>query len=300
MKDGRYRQEVIGTSDDALAADGAHTFSFGQALTRARKLVEGRRAGTALTVKDAIEGYVADREKAELGRKRDARSRLGRYVLTDELSKKALNAIVASDLKSWCDRLPTHLAPSTIRRLVNDLKAALNRASNLHEEDLPPTLQKTVRAGLKLNFATASRPRNAQILSDAKLREIIRAAERVDQREGWEGDLLRMILVLAATGARFSQIVRLTVADLQGNRLLIPTSRKGRSLKLRQRVAVRIGPDVAKALRTIAAGRNGEAPLLERWRSKQTGPTQWVKDRRGAWQSASEMTRPWKSIRKLA
>ncbi|HKS64190.1 MAG TPA: hypothetical protein VJT13_20980 [Xanthobacteraceae bacterium] len=90
---------MIGTSDDALAADGAHTFSFGQALTRARKLVEGRRAGTALTVKDAIEGYVADREKAELGRKRDARSRLGRYVLTDELSKKALNAIVASDLK---------------------------------------------------------------------------------------------------------------------------------------------------------------------------------------------------------
>jgi integrase len=122
----------------------------------------------------------------------------------------------------------------------------------------------------------------------------------VDEADGWDGDLLRLVLVLAATGARFSQVLRLTVGDLEGNRLHVPTSRKGRPLKQRQRVAVRLGPDVTKALRAIAIGRHDDEPLLERWRWKQLGPAKWIKDRREAWQFASELTRHWESIRRGA
>jgi integrase len=300
LKDGRYQQEVIGTADDVLGADGVHAYSFDQASTRARALIQGRRSGKSLSIKQVIDEYVADREKVELGKKHDARSRLTRHVLSDEVSNKNLHSIVASDLKSWSDRLPPDLAPSTIRRLVNDFKAALNRAVNLHEEELPPTLQRTIRNGLRLNFPTTSNPRKAQVLSDPKMREVIQAAEQVDKADGWDGDLLRLVLVLAATGARFSQVLRLTIGDLEGSRLHVPTSRKGRPLKQRQRVAVRLGPDVAKALRAIAIGRHDDEPLLERWRWKQLGPAKWIKDRRGPWQFASELTRPWEAIRRGA
>jgi integrase len=48
-----------------------------------------------------------------------------------------------------------------------------------------------------------------------------------------------MILTLAATGARFSQAIRLTVGDVQRdrNRLLIPASRKGSNGNSRGRTA---------------------------------------------------------------
>jgi integrase len=269
-------------------------------------LVQGRRtelvssSGQRLTVGDVVNEYLIDREKRELGRKRDARSRLGRYVLQDELRGKALHAVLASDLNAWRDRLPARLAPSTVRRLVNDLKAALNRAVRLYHDRLPATLPMAIRHGLASSISMASVPRKAQALSDDKIREIIRATECLDQTHGWGGDLLRLVLVLAATGARFSQVSRLTVSDLQGNRLLVPTSRKGRALKQRQRVAVRLGTDVLQALNAAIAGRDESEPLLERWRWKQIGPAKWIKVRRGPWRSASELTRPWAAIRELA
>jgi integrase len=306
LANGRYRQEVIGSADDVLDADGVHTRTYHQASSRARELVQGRRtdlvgnSGQTLTVGDVVNEYLIDREKRELGRKRDARSRLGRYVLQDELSKKALQAVLASDLNAWRDQLPARLAPSTVRRLMNDLKAALNRAVRLYHDRLPASLPIAIRHGLASGVSMASTPRKAQALSDDKIRDIIHATERVDQIHGWGGDLLRLVLVLAATGARFSQISRLTVGDLLGNRLLVPTSRKGRALKQRQRVAVRLGPDVLKALGAMLVGRDADEPLLERWRWKQIAPAKWIKARRGPWQSASELTRPWASVRELA
>jgi integrase len=308
LGDGRYRQEVIGTADDVLVADGLHTQTYHQASARAREMVQRRRTdtisstGPGLTVGDVVTEYLAEREKRELGRKRDARSRLTRYLLQDQLREKMLHALITSDLKEWSDRLPSRLAPSTVRRLANDLKAALNRAVRLyHDRDrLPATLPLAIRHGLTSSDSTPSVPRRAQALSEDKIRQIIGATEQVDRLNGWDGDLLRLVLVLAATGARFSQVSRVTVGDLQGNRLLVPTSRKGRALKQRQRIAVRLGKDVLKALTAVIVGRNENEPLLERWRSKQVAPAKWVKVRRGPWQSASELTRAWALIREAA
>ena len=59
-----------------------------------------------------------------------------------------------------------------------------------------------------------------------------------------------MVLVLAATGARFSQVMRMTVADVQTakKRLMIPVSHKGRGIKTASHVAVRVGDDVLDEL----------------------------------------------------
>ena len=134
-------------------------------------------------------------------------------------------------------------------------------------------------------------------MPDAEVRRIIEAAKAVDEEDGWGGDLLRLILVLAATGARYSQAARLRVGDLQiaQNRLMVPTSRKGRSAGKSASVGVRIGSDIVDLLRPAAAGRRNGELLLERWRHRREG-TGWVRDRRGAWGDAAELQRPWGKI----
>ena len=116
-----------------------------------------------------------------------------------------------------------------------------------------------------------------------------------------------LVLALASTGARFSQIARLRVADLQigQSRLMVPTSRKGRGVKKVSHVAVQIGHDVVEALRPAIAGRRSNAPLLERWRHQQTkgtefAPPGWERLSRGPWLHATELARPWSLILRRA
>jgi integrase len=196
--------------------------------------------------------------------------------------------------------LPDDLAPATIRRLASDLKASLNRAIRGREDALPAGLPIVIRNGLASDEDFAPVAREAQILTDDEVRRVIAGARAIDAEGDWQGDLARMTIVLAATGARFSQLTRLSVADVQPGRILVPTSRKGRGIKQRQRIAVRVGRDVMDALRPAFDGRRSSEPLLQRWRWKQTKPTQWERDRRGPWSSASELTRPWALIRERA
>ena len=103
----------------------------------------------------------------------------------------------------------------------------------VHRSKLPPAFRDTVKDGLKTIDAVAAVAREAQVLPNADVRAIISAAWQVDADGAWEGDLGRIVLALAATGARFSQIIRMTVADVQTvqKRLMVPVSRKGRGEK---------------------------------------------------------------------
>jgi integrase len=130
-------------------------------------------------------------------------------------------------------------------------------------------------------------------LSDNVVRKIIRAAARFDEA----GDVGRMILVLAATGARFSQVQRITVGDVQPDRqrIFVPSSRKGRG-RIADHYPVQVGQDVIDALRPVSEGRPADEILLCRWRYVQAKGRRWEKDRRGPWTSASEITRQWNAI----
>ena len=50
---------------------------------------------------------------------------------------------------------------------------------------------------------------------DDEVRAVIKAAATVDAIDGWEGDLYRLVLLLAATGARFSQVAAIRVGDVE-------------------------------------------------------------------------------------
>jgi integrase len=308
--DGAYAQETLATADDAFAADGRDSLDFSQAVTAARKHVAAKRdeaqakaEGPLLTVKDAADEYIAGREARETaqagesGLKRDARSRLTRYVLAAEIAAKPLRTLDADALRQWREGLPKDLAPGTVRRLINDFKAALNHAGQTHRKRVSPEMLLAIKEGLKAGEARAAVARR-QILSDDEVRALLSAAAAIDAEHHWEGDLSRVIAVLAATGARFSQISRMTVADVQRKecRLMIPVSRKGRGEKHIQQIGFRVGADVIAALAPAIKGRRSHSSLFERWRHKQTGPAEWVRDARGPWTSASELRRAWTAI----
>ena len=314
LPDGRYKQESIGAADDGIAADGIETLNFEQARNRAAEHVEQERqrerdAGKEPipTVREVVETYAAKRrvraEKQEGARPRDASGRLALHVLGKPLADKRLDGLSDEDLADWRADLPETLATSSIQRIVNDLRAALNGIPPRILKRLPASYLTMIKIGLKAGEAEPAAARDGAALPDADVRRIIEAARTIDDADEWSGDLFRLVLVLAATGMRFSQIRRIQVGDVQPeqSRLMIPTSRKGRGQKRTTHIGVKVGSDVLEALRPATAGRRPADPLLERWKHKQERPDPeakpvWVKDKRGTWNSPAELSRPWAAI----
>lgn len=309
LGDNAYEQRTLASADDSLPPNGLETLDYAQAVLRARETVIEARAdakaeknGSTLTVSSAAEEYLVFRSERDTSViPRDARSRMAKYVVGDPIAKIALHRLEDQDLRDWKSRLPERLAQTTVRRLVNDLKACLNLAAERHRKRLPADFQSTVKFGLRTDGASSA-PARRQVLTDEQVRSIIKATITVDADDGWDGDLTRMILILAATGARMSQVARLTVGDVKSERsvLMVPASKKGRGSKQLEHIAVPVSTDVIVALEPILKQRKPEAPLLQRWRHKQIAPSTWVRDRRGPWKSASELTRPWATIIKKA
>ena len=241
-----------------------------------------------LTVADAINAYVKTRIARDELRGQDARTRLAKHVLGDDrLSAMPFERLTARALTEWRARLPG-MAPAGVNRLLNDVRAALNGAVAAHWRDLPATIGKEIETGLKA-LPNAETARQA-LLIDADIRRIVEAAYAIDS------DLGALVLVLAATGARFGQAAKIAIADFQPDaaRVMVPTSAKGRGVKQRRRTAVPLGQDAIDRLRPLTIGRKGHEPLLTRWLSRQIGPAEWEHVGRAPWTNASEMSRGWR------
>ncbi|WP_274627595.1 tyrosine-type recombinase/integrase [Arvimicrobium flavum] len=319
-----YKQTPLGIADDVVAEG---NLSFDAAEIAARQHVERRRLALAaspqnepIKVRVAVEEYIARRDARDSKRagkpvRSDASRRLSRYILGQpkrgkrreippaDLADIAMHELDEKVLKAWMRELPPTLKETTVRRLANDLKAALNSAYSANHKHLPAALPSIIKRGLLIHHEDDDAidvARENQVLTDAKVSALVAAAKQTDMFQDWDGDLYRLVLVMAATGARYSQCARIRVADCQveNGRILVPSSRKGKGAKAPNR-PVPIGPDVLDELRTMVTDRNGNEPLLERWRKRQTGPTTWEKVNRGPW-GPNELNRPWKDVRDRA
>ena len=310
LGDGKYEQGPLGAADDALPANGVDTLDYAQALAKAKLWVINKQAdakakasGPVLTVRVAVDEYIQFRESRERqdagagSLKRDTRSRLTKYVLGTSLAEKQLHRLDEDDLVNWKNGLPHRLALGTVKRLNNDLKACLNRAAATYRKRLPPEFGQIIQFGLKAVIANTTEARS-QVLPDDQIRVILKAVKVIDDRDQWQGDLFRLLLVMASTGARQSQAQRLKVGDVQikQSRLMMPTSHKGRGQKQIEHTAIAVSREVIESLAPVLDGRKHDATLLERWRHIQKSPTEWSRDRRGSWKAPSELTRPWSEI----
>ena len=309
---GKYAQITLDTADDFIAAG---TLSFEaavvaakEAVARARLEAEAAASGPIITVGLAVEEYIKRRDAratARAGRPTlsDASSRLHLHVLSNaKLAATPLSQLKDSDLANWRASLTGKIA--TRKRLSNDFRAALNAASDASHKSLPADIGATITRGLRSSEIENAMPvepaaRENQILTDKQVRAIVNAAAKVDADRCWDGDLERMILLLASTGARFSQLIRLRVADVQASRLLIPVSRKGRRRE-ETRTPVPVSQDVIEALKPVVFERPPEAMLLERWLHVQNGRGKWKRERRDAWRTAHEITKIFHAVSTLA
>jgi integrase len=109
------------------------------------------------------------------------------------------------------------------------------------------------------------------------------------------------VLLSAATGARFSQLAALTVADVQvrNNRIMVPSSRKGKK-RVRKHIAVPVQPEVIARLRPVIRSRGANEPLLMRWSYVQTATARWTKAQRQVWRRGHEHRKLWAAAVKRA
>lgn len=299
---------ALGHADDIGDANGETVLSWRQALDKARAWFELQEKGGVdvalnpnITVADAIEAYVQirnARRSSQMGRtvRSDAANSLTRNVLEDgRLAKLTLAKLTEADLKAWQQR--TLRRRATIQRVVNDLKAALNAAWADHRRALPGDLPIVIKHGLSIDAPTVQRDhaRENQILADDQIRRVIAASLALDE------DFGRLVVLLAATGARFAQVRRMRVADVQAEqgRVMVPESFKGKK-QITTYIRVQVGADILAILAKVTEGRMGGEPLLEHWRHVQVktdarvNATQvWERGERGPWMTATEMARMW-------
>jgi integrase len=249
--------KAISAADDFDEADGKAVLDFWQAQDRARSIARvGHRGGDddgrPATIAKALDQYEADLKMRGGDAGNVARVRAH---LPDTLGEKSVALVSARDLRSWRDELTKVLAPATVNRTSNALKAALNLAVD-HDERIPS--RRAWETGLA-SIHDAEESRNV-ILPEAAIRTIITKA---NEQSGEFGVLVE---VAAVTGARVSQLARLEVQDLQDDRanprLMMPSSRKGRGTKKIARRPVPIPAGLAARLRSVAEKRSDSAPLL--------------------------------------
>jgi len=251
---GGSTQRVIGTADDYEDADGERILSWAQAQAKALETAATEADVSPvgrMTVAAALEAY-ADDLTARRGDLANV-ARVRRHI-PDRLADKPVIELTAADLRKWRDGLLKTLAPATINRTCNGLRAALELVAHHNERITNANAWKHGLAGLP----DAETPRNV-ILSDEVVGLIVRAAYGLSPEFGL------LIEVAAVTGARYSQIAGLTVADmLPGDRLNMPTSRKGKGTKKVLRRSTPIPSGLALKLAGAAQGRGENEPLLRK------------------------------------
>jgi integrase len=259
-KGGRGRghwTKIIAAADDYDAADGDTVLTFWQAQDKARSLglatrCAGNDAGKLGTVGQALDSYEAD---LKLRGGDTYNVRRVRLHMPQGLNAKAVASLAVRDFRPWTAVLTkAELAPASINRSNNVLKAALNHAADHDERITTRTWDKALA-----NIPDAVESRNV-ILDEGTIRAIVANAHRVSTEFGL------LVEIAAVTGARVSQIARLKAHDLQADRpdprLIMPSSRKGKGTKKVRNYPIPIPANLAVRLSSEAKDRPVDAPLL--------------------------------------
>ena len=250
--------KAFATADDLVdEADGNMILDFWQAQDRARAIARASRAGEEEQGKPVTIALALDRYKAHLETRGGDVGNVARVRLhlPDALANKTVALLTARELQKWRDGLVKHLAPATVNRTTTALKAALNLVAN---QDEFITNRQCWENGLA-TIPGAEQSRNV-ILADSDIRSVINEAY------GESPEFGLLVEIAAVTGARVSQLWRLSVQDVQGDRtdarLMVPTSRKGRGLNKIKLRPVPIPTSLVARLQLLVSGKPQSAPLL--------------------------------------
>ena len=255
----------IGLADDFEVASPPAVLNFWQARDAARRLARRQPGDDAddsrpITVNEALAAYEADLT-ARGGDPYNAKR--ARLHVPASLASKPVALLRSADLCRWRDGLiEKGLARDTVNRVRTCVRAALTlaakrdkRVSNRHvwEDDFDA-------------LPNATEARNV-ILADDVVGKLITAAFERDRKLGL------FLQVIAETGARPSQTVRLEARDLDAanSRLLMPRSGKGHAHKRAAKMVERVPVPISHALTTLLAQEAKERPAHARLLTRSNG-----------------------------
>jgi integrase len=282
---GQGWEKTLWTADDGgLKADGEKILTFWDAKREVLKLTRKGQTGDAsatgdapdgedtLTTLDTLDEALTKYEAKLLARgARVYNAKLPRCHLTATLLSKPVSLIGDGELETWRDTLlKKGLAPSTVNRIMNCVRAALTVADK--------TRIHIWRGGLKA-LPDATEANNVVIEDEAKAQQWVAESYSHDHALGL------LTQVVAESGARPSQCARLKVKDLittdpKKPRLMMPKSGKGGTRhpgqRKLERYSVSISTKLAGLLKAAAKGRPAHAALLLRTNGgpwKETDPS---------------------------
>lgn len=248
-----YWTKAFAHADDKQKPDGVAVFTYEQAANKARALARGDANAAAdrpATIAEALDAYEADLT----GRGRRAYNAThARIHLPDHLLAQPLSTVTSKQLRHWRDALiRTDMAPATVNRVMKAARAAFALAERLDARVVANA--QAWRVGLE-TLPNAVVARDA-VLSSLQVQSVVAAAYDVDEAFGL------FVQAHAETGSRSSQLARCKVADLLGEKLMVPASRKGRNGGRGGHVGIPLAPSLSARLKQAAAGRPPDAPLL--------------------------------------
>jgi integrase len=258
---GAYWTKAFAQADDFDDCNGKTVLTFYEAQDRAKQLVRGD--GTAETAPITVDGALTKYRKDLEARGANAyNAEHPRIHLSNVLLAKPVALLTSDELKTWRDGLLGKVEPQTVNRVCKSLCAALELAAKADKRIQNRDAWKLGLSALPINKEIA---RNV-VIPDGKVSEFVAEARARDPKLGL------LVDVLAVTGARPSQVVRLRVADLLDHptapTLNMPKSAKGggrnRSERKFERYHVPITPALAAKLKQAAAGRPADSRLLLR------------------------------------
>jgi len=248
-------------ADDHETANNASVLSFHQAQAKALKLVRGSEGDSdkPVTVAETIDAYAVDLE-VRGGAKYNATS--ARNHLSPAMLSKVVVLLTEAELLNWRNGLVAKgLKLSSANRVGKSFKAALALAAKRDKRIINSVAWQNGLKPLKAKGHN-NPPRDNYYLPDATILAIVRECYHED-----DPDFGALIDVLAGTGVRESQVLKLRADDLRDDeieaRLMMWCSAKGRDRNPEQR-SLPITPKLATMLRARAIARGPSRPLFDR------------------------------------
>jgi integrase len=243
--------KVIGPADDYDGVAGAVDYWTAQA--KAREMVHGAASDTGklATVAEAIADYRDDLERRG---GRPGNASILEFHVPPMLASKLVAALSARELKAFQrELLAKDLKPSSVTRIGKSLAAVLSLAAS-HDPRIRN--RDAWRIGLASLPDDNEAARSHVILSENQVRAMVPSAYQ-------ESEAFGLFVELGAlTGARPVQLRRLTIGDVQRDRVLMPSSLKGKGKKVVKRRPIPIPAALAARLKAMSKDRPDSAPLL--------------------------------------
>jgi integrase len=253
--------KLIAAANDYREANGRDVLGYYEAVTLALTVAQQNGGGEVAptdapaTLGDALDAY---REDLKVRGGNPYNAERVRRLLNPILLARPVMFLTSAELVALRAELIRKNRPATVNRYINSLRAACELAM---KRDPRITSNRAWKVGLE-KLPNANAARDDVILPDDMVRKLIDAAYELDRKFGM------MIELAAVTGARLSQLSRITVGDLQteARRIGVPASRKGKvtGRDKKRPTVVPITAALAETLGKEAAGRANGEPLLLR------------------------------------